>query len=459
MAIVLPYNETTEKTILGMALLYEKCQPIILSSLFEDHFFVPVHKLIYSAIRNLYEAQKAIDIASVSEELLNLGKLDEAGGVSFLSNLCEGVLIAENLDFHVKVLQDKALLRSLLMMMDEKITNWEESKISDVGEYLADVERDILSITKERRAEGFEKADTILERVRDKVIKEAKNFSKITGTPSGFIDLDNYTNGFQSGDLIILAARPGMGKTALALNFAVNSIDKKNGNGTVAIFSVEMPKEQLMKRILCSQCRISSDELKRNLGDERKSQKIQAVINKLSEMNLYIDDSSVIKLSDIQAKARRLKKIHDDLHLIIVDYIGLIAPNQASKGDNRQQEIAEISRGLKSLARELNCPIICLSQLSRLVERRPDKHPMLSDLRESGAIEQDADIVLFIYREDYYQNEKDKEKNNVENPVAEIAIAKHRNGQTGGVQLLFVKEHGYFDNLAEDKKIKEYAKD
>ena len=217
-----------------------------------------------------------------------------------------------------------------------------------------------------------------------------------------------------------------------------------------------MPKEQLMRRILSSQCQINSADLSRAIADESKADKIQAVFQRLSSYNLFIDDSSTIKLSDIQAKTRNLKKQHEDLQLVVVDYIGLVQANN-SKGDNRQQEVAEISRGLKALARELEVPVICLAQLSRLVERRPDKRPMLSDLRESGAIEQDADLVIFIYRDEYYAQKKESDSNEETNPVAEVLIAKHRNGPTGKVNLLFTKEFGTFSNYISNEAVSRYG--
>lgn len=456
-SIKLPYNENAEKTILGALLLSTKSHELILSSLFDVHFYIPSHKIIYSAILNLYSARKAIDVTTVNEELLNMGKIETIGGITYLMNLCDNVIIEANIEFYVRVLQEKELLRRILETMNAKLDDWEESKITDVGEYLSEVEKDILAVTKERRASGFEKANVILERVKSKAIIEAKKETSINGIRSGFDDLDVITNGFQAGDLIILAARPSMGKTALALNMAYNGIARNNGEGTVAIFSVEMGAEQLMKRVLCSTCRIPSSQLIHSIADTRKSQIIQATINKISDMNLYIDESSSIRLADIQAKARKLKKTHDDLRLIIVDYIGLISPNQGAKGESRNDFIGEISRGLKGLARELNVPVLCLSQLSRLVERRDEKRPMLSDLRDSGAIEQDADIVLFLHRQDYY-DKKTANDNQGQNalesiPEAELIIAKHRNGPIGMVKLMFNKEYGLFESAINNASV------
>ena len=457
MAFQLPYNENAEKVVLGAALISERSAGFVMTSVTEDHFFVEKHKVIFEAMRVLFDNRIPVDVATLMEQLLNANKLDEIGGVEYLTVLVEELIIEENIEFYINILKDKYLLRKILSTMDGLCKEWNEDSVTNVADYLATVESQITAITKDRRAEGFEKADSILDRVQKLSIKEAKSNTELKGTPSGFRDLDKITGGFQSGDLIILSARPSMGKTALALNFAINSIIKKRGKGTVAIFSLEMSKEQLMRRILSSQCQISSSELSKAIADESKADKIQAVFQRLSSYNFFIDDSSSIKLSDIQAKARNLKKQHDDLHLIVVDYIGLVSANK-SKGDNRQQEVADISRGLKALARELEVPVICLAQLSRLVERRDNKRPMLSDLRESGAIEQDADIVMFIYRDAYYAQKKgsDDEKDET-NPVAEVNIAKHRNGPVGTIQLLFTKEYGTFSNYISNEAVSRYG--
>ena len=456
MAMQLPYNENAEKVVLGAALISERSAGYIMTSVTEEHFYIPRHKVIFEAMRHLFDNRKPIDVTTLVDELLNLNKLDEIGGIEYLTVLVDELIIEENIEFYINILKDKNLLRKILSTMTDLCADWNENEVTDVADYLSTVESKITAITKDRRAEGFEKVDSILDRVQKISIQDAKSTNELKGTPSGFKDLDKITGGFQAGDLIILSARPSMGKTALALNFAVNSIIKKGGKGTVAIFSVEMPKEQLMRRILSSQCQINSADLSRAIADERQADKIQAVFQRLSSYNLFIDDSSAIKLSDIQAKTRNLKKQHDDLHLVVVDYIGLVQSNN-SKGDNRQQEVADISRGLKALARELEVPVICLAQLSRLVERRDNKRPMLSDLRESGAIEQDADLVLFIYRDEYYAQKKESDAKEETNPVAEVIIAKHRNGPTGKVNLLFTKEYGAFSNYISNDAVSRYG--
>lgn len=456
MAMQLPYNENAEKVVLGAALMSERSSGYVMTSVSEDHFFLARHKIIFEAMRHLFDNRKPIDTTTLVDELLNTNKLNEIGGIDYLTILVDELIIEENIEFYINILKDKLLLRKILKTMEDLCQDWNENEVTDVADYLSTVESKITAITKDRRAEGFEKVDSILERVQKISIQDARSTNELKGTPSGFKDLDKMTGGFQKGDLIILSARPSMGKTALALNFAINSIIKRNGKGTVAIFSVEMPKEQLMRRILSSQCQINSADLSRAIADDSKADKIQAVFQRLSSYNLFIDDSSTIKLSDIQAKTRNLKKQHDDLQLVVVDYIGLVQANN-SKGDNRQQEVADISRGLKSLARELEVPVICLAQLSRLVERRPDKRPMLSDLRESGAIEQDADLVLFIYRDEYYAQKKESDSNEETNPVAEVLIAKHRNGPTGKVNLLFTKEFGTFSNYISNEAVSRYG--
>lgn len=458
MAIQLPYNENAEKVVLGAALISEKSAGYVMTSVTEEHFYVKRHKVIFEAMRNLFDNRKPVDVTTLVDELLNTNKLEEIGGIEYLTVLVDELIIEENIEFYINILKDKNLLRKILSTMNGLVDDWNESEVSDVADYLSTVESKITAITKDRRAEGFEKVDSILDRVQKISIQDARSTNELKGTPSGFTDLDKMTGGFQAGDLIILSARPSMGKTALALNFAINSIIKRHGKGTVAIFSVEMPKEQLMRRILSSQCQINSADLSRAIADERQAGKIQAVFQRLSSYNLFIDDSSSIKLSDIQAKTRNLKKQHDDLQLVVVDYIGLVQSNN-SKGDNRQQEVADISRGLKALARELEVPVICLAQLSRLVERRDNKRPMLSDLRESGAIEQDADLVLFIYRDEYYAQKKGSDEQEETNPVAEVIIAKHRNGPTGKVNLLFTKEFGTFSNYVSNDAVSRYGGD
>ena len=457
MGVQLPYNENAEKVVLGAALLSERSAGYVMTSVIDEHFFVKRHKIIFEAMRHLFDSRKPIDTTSLVDELLNTNKLEEIGGIEYLTVLVDELIIEENIEFYINILKDKMLLRRILSTMEGLCKDWNEKDVTDVADYLSNVENKITAITKDRRAEGFEKVDSILDRVHQISIQDARSTNELKGTPSGFKDLDKMTGGFQKGDLIILSARPSMGKTALALNFAINSIIKRNGKGTVAIFSLEMPKEQLMKRILSSQCQINSADLSKAIADSSKADKIQAVFQRLSSYNLFIDDSSTIKLSDIQAKTRNLKKQHEDLQLVVVDYIGLVQATKTKGESNRQQEVADISRGLKALARELEVPVICLAQLSRLVERRDNKRPMLSDLRESGAIEQDADLVIFIYRDEYYAQKKESDSNEESNPVAEVLIAKHRNGPTGKVNLLFTKEYGTFSNYISNDAVSRYG--
>lgn len=463
MPVKLPYSESAERAVLGSMMLNNSSQSLVMSSLFEDCFYLQNNRAVFTAMRNLYDLKKPIDAQTVIDELKNLNTLEAIGGIPYLSGIIEEYITSENIESYISILFDKYIMREIISLMDKKVSTWEDDKISDVGAYLSNLETEITNITRARKIGGFKSAKEVIGLVKEQSLKEVQSSSNLTGITTGFKYLDRLTKGFQKENLIILAARPSMGKTALALNFAVNCIKGGTGNEVVAIFSLEMPADQLMKRIISSEAQVNGNNLAKAIADPNESQNIELCMNQLSKMNIYIDESSTATLADIQSKARKLKEQAGRLDFIVVDYIGLIAPSKMGKAaDNRQLEIAEYSRGLKALARELHVPVLVLSQLSRSVEKRPNKRPMLSDLRESGAIEQDADMVLFIYRDEYYKYSKDpsetktsSQNENDESPIAEIILAKNRNGPVNTVKLVFMKDCGLFSNYMKDDAVGE----
>ena len=316
---------------------------------------------------------------------------------------------------------------------------------SDLDEVMDKAEREILNVTRSRRATDFKSSRDVVSNVMQELMKLRSMEGHITGVKTGYTDLDRVTNGFQRGDLIILAARPAMGKTAFALNLALNA--SFYNSGAIAIFSLEMPAEALMKRILSAKSAVESSKLRSGNIRDDEFNKLNEAANELMATKLFVDDSSNVKISEVFSKCRKLRSEHG-LDLVVIDYLQLISGSGRSSGDNRQQEISEISRSLKGLAREMECPVIALSQLSRSVETRPDKHPMLSDLRESGAIEQDADIVMFLYRDEYYNKDENSQEDAETTNTTDVDIAKHRNGATGRIQLAFQKNISAFYNIA-----------
>ncbi len=463
MAVKLPYSESAERAVLGSMMLTTSSQSLVMSSLFEECFYLQNNREVFKAMRNLYDLKRPIDAQTVIDELKNLNSLDAIGGIPFLSGIIDEYITNENIESYITILFDKYIMREIISLMDKKVNTWEEDKISDVGSYLSTLETEITNITRARKIGGFQSAKEVIGLVKEQSIREAQSSSSLTGISTGFKYLDKLTKGFQKESLNILAARPSMGKTAFALNLAVNCIKHGTGNEVVAIFSLEMPADQLMKRIISSESQISGSDLAKAIADPHESQNIELCMNKLSKMNLYIDESSSCTLADIQSKSRKLKEQAGRIDFIVVDYIGLISPSKTGKAsESRQLEISEYSRGLKALARELHVPVLVLSQLSRSVEKRPNKRPMLSDLRESGAIEQDADMVMFIYRDEYYKNNRDPSEakgkdDNSETPVAEIILAKNRNGPTNTVKLVFMKDCGLFCNYMKDDAVGENA--
>lgn len=440
----LPYSEQAERATLGAMILSNSALLLGIASLHDEDFFIKKHKVLFKAITLTNQHGKPVDITTVTEELINLNELDYVGGVFFLTEICESVLTS-NIEAYIDLLKEKANLRNLLTYLSSIMDGFHEKNVEDVPTFLHEFEKKVLDITRNRRVGAFKTASEYVDILTQNYYAKAKQTKVLGGVSSGFSTLDKITNGWQRGDLIIIGARPSVGKTAFALNLAYNAA--KNEKKPVAIFSLEMPGEQLVQRMISFVSHIELEKLRSLRYSQEDTVRFDNGARKLEKTAIFIDDTPSARIIDIQAKARKLKSAHEDLCLILVDYLTLITPSTSRRSDNRQIEVAEISRNLKALARELNLPVIVLSQLSRLVERRGEKsRPMLSDLRESGAIEQDADIVMFLHREEEKENENGEPK--VAVPV-DLIIAKHRNGPIGKVDFMFTKAYTEF-NLALD---------
>ncbi len=421
-----PHSIEAEEAVLGAILINpNETMNRVVEILKPESFYSPRNKLIYEAMMLLFNQNKPIDSLSIAEYFNSKNALDSIGGREYLNDLVIDTILTSNIEYYANIIKESALKRELInagsLIIEESFKN-PESKTS-----LEYAEKLIFEISQSKSSGQLETLSSILPETVEQLEYRYNNKGTYTGVPSDYYDLDAMTAGFQRSDLIILAARPSMGKTAFALNIGQNIAIQHQI--PVAIFSLEMSKVQLVQRILCSEAEIDAQRVRTGDIAPGDWQRIAECMDKLHVSPLYIDDTAGVSVSDIRAKCRRLKMQRPDLGMVIIDYLQLIDDKSSS---DRIQQISAISRGLKSLARELNVPIIALSQLSRKVEERNDKRPMLSDLRESGAIEQDADIVMFIYREEYY----DKENPNVKNK-AKIIIAKQRNGPTGEVELLF----------------------
>jgi len=434
-----PQNVDAEKSVLGAILLDKDALIKMVDMVEPEDFYEDRHGIIYDAMQKLFEKRKPIDLVTLSEILEAEGKIKEIGGSSYLAEIVNSTPSATNIVHYAQIVAEKATLRRLITAAGN-ITELGYDEDADLSNLLDEAEQKLFSVTQKMHKNKFIPVKNVLTEAFDRIDKIHKDKDKgaIRGVPSGFRDLDNITAGFQKSDLVILAARPSMGKTSFALNIAENAaIDEKI---PVAIFSLEMSKEQLVDRLLSSQAGVDSWKLRTgNLSDE-DFPKIGYAMGVLSEAPVFIDDSAGGNIMEIRAKARRLQMEHG-LGLIIIDYLQLMEGRSRSGDANRVQEISEISRGLKGLARELEVPIIALSQLSRAVEHRPDKRPQLSDLRESGSIEQDADVVMFLYRDEYYDPETDRKG------ITEVLIKKHRNGPTGGVEVFFNPAQMRFGDL------------
>jgi len=429
-----PQNLSAEQSVIGAMLLDKNAIVHVIDLLQPDSFYRDAHRYIYEAILSIFERNEPADLVTVTEELRKSGKLDAVGGSVYISDLLNSVPTAANVTYYAKMVEEKAVLRRLIDA-GTKIVNDCFDEQNKVDAVLDSAEKTIFEIALKKARQGFHKIDHILKDVLDIMDKLYGKKEAITGIPSGFPDLDKMTAGFQNSDLIILAARPSVGKTALALNFAQNAAIRHKI--PTAVFSLEMSKEMLAQRLLCAEAEIDSQKIKTASLSDSGWKRLVKSIERLSEAPIFIDDSPILTAMEMRAKARRLKMEHG-IGLIVIDYLQLMQGKQSV--ENRVQEISEIARALKTLAREIDVPVIALSQLSRAIEQRQDRIPRLSDLRESGEIEQTADMVFFIHRDDYYNPNSDKGN------IAQLIIAKHRNGPTGSVELVFRKEFTKFES-------------
>jgi replicative DNA helicase len=437
-----PHSIEAESSVLGGLLLDNGAWDRVGDLLVDSDFYRHEHKLIYAAIGALINTSKPADVITVSEQLQNQGKTAEMGGLAYLNSLAQYVPSASNIRRYAEIVRERSILRKLVSASDEIATNALNPQGKAIDRILDEAEQKIFNIGEEgsRMKQGFQSMDTLVVALLDRVQEMADNPNDITGVPTGFYDLDRMTSGLQPGDLVVLAARPSMGKTAFAINIAEHVA--LNEGLPVAVFSMEMGASQLAVRVVGSIGRIDQGHLRSGKLTDDEWPRLTEAIEKLRTVSLHIDETPGLTPSELRANARRLARQCGKLGLIVVDYLQLMSGSGGSGGDNRATELGEISRGLKMLAKELQCPVIALSQLNRSVEQRTDKRPMMSDLRESGAIEQDADIIMFIYRDDYY-NKESKDPG-----VAEIIIGKQRNGPTGTVRLTFLKNLTRFESLA-----------
>jgi replicative DNA helicase len=430
-----------EEAVIGAMLLEKNAVNDAIDILQPESFYKPAHQKIFATILELFANSESIDILSVSERLRKKGELQLVGGPGYIAQLTNRIASAAHIEYHARIISEKFILRSLIEVSSEVIKNsYDETK--DVFNVLNEAEEGLFKIAEGNLKKSYGKIGDLVQEAMEEIQKASENSDGVSGVPSGFTDLDRLTSGWQKSDMIVLAARPGMGKTAFVLSMAKNTA-VQFGQG-VAIFSLEMSSVQLTKRLMAMETGISSEKLRKGFTSQDDWDLLHSRINALAEAPLFIDDTPALSIFELRAKCRRLKMQHD-IKLVIIDYLQLM--NAGSKSGNREQEISTISRSIKEIAKEINVPIIALSQLSRSVETRGgDKRPMLSDLRESGAIEQDADMVLFIYRPEYYGLIEDENGMPTEG-IGEIIVAKHRNGSLDTVRLRFIKQLTKFDNL------------
>jgi len=431
-----PHNLEAEQSVLGGVFQ----SPTMFSTLVEivepDHFYSPSHKVIFEAFSELYRTNKPIDLITVTDFLNSQGTLDTIGGPVYLAEIADSVVSASNAEYHATIVRDKAILRELIDISGTIISDCYEA--ADVDVVLSESEKRIFKIAQAKSSKNMLASDKLIVKVFEELQAKYENKSAITGIPTGYTDFDSMTAGLQNSDLIIIAARPAMGKTAFALNIALRAAAR--AEVPTAVFSLEMAMEQLMVRLLSVQSRVEMGNLRTGYLDDQDWSALYEAADVLSRSPIFIDDTPALSTLELQAKCRRLKAEHN-LGLIVVDYLQLM--RSSARTDSREQEISDISRSLKALAKELNVPVIALSQLNRKVEERTDKTPMMSDLRESGAIEQDADIIIFLYRDAAYNKSEDNPRKN----EADIIIGKQRSGPTGTCTLYFKKECTLFGNL------------
>lgn len=433
-----PHSVEAEQSVLGSMLIDKDAISNASEALRGDDFYRPDHGIIYDAMLELFQRNEPVDLVTLKTKLEERGKLNEVGGIQYLSNLAAAVPTSVHIKQYVKIVEDKATLRRLVKA-GENISTMGYSGEDELDVIMSKAEEDIFNISQGRRSDDFTHIHDILIGTFDKIEAIANSNETVTGISTGFADLDYKTSGLQPSDMVLIAARPSMGKTAFALNVAQHAALR--GGFSTAIFSLEMSKDQLVNRLLCAEAMVDAQKLRTGSLEDEDWVRIARAMGPLSEAPIYIDDTPGINIMDMRAKCRKLK-LERGLDLILIDYLQLMTG--AGKTESRQQEISEISRSLKALAREMSAPVVALSQLSRACESRADHRPMLSDLRESGAIEQDADVVMFLYRDEYY-NPDTEAKNQ-----GECIIAKQRNGPTGTVHLAWLGQYTKFANLSKE---------
>ena len=432
-----PHDVEAEQAILGCMLIDQDATTDAIEVLKPEDFYRDDHKYIYEAMNNLYGRGEPIDIITVKSELTSMQKFEAVGGIEYLATLPDKAPLVANSDKYIKIVEEKSILRKLIKTATD-IEGLGYAQNEDVDNIMDQAEKRIFDLIQGKNQKGYTPIKDVLIETFAELEKLYNQKQTVTGVPTGFVDLDNLMAGLHKSDLILIAARPAMGKSAFALNIATSVA--VNAKVPVAIFNLEMSKTQLVNRMLCSEAMVDSNKVRTGKIDEEDWIKLATALGPLSEAPIYIDDTSDISISEIRAKCRKLK-LEKNIGLVVIDYLQLIQ-GSGKKNTNREQEIAEISRSLKIMAKELEIPVIALSQLSRESEKRQDHKPMLSDLRESGSIEQDADIVMFIYRDDYYNKEESEKKDR-----AEIILAKHRAGSTGSVELLWLGNYTKFVSL------------
>ena len=435
-----PQSIEAEQSVLGSMIIEKEAIFVVAELLQEDDFYRTAHQKIFGAIIALSEKGEPVDLVTLADELQRRHTLEEAGGTAYLSALAGAVPTAANVQYYALIVRDKAILRSLINTATRIVSGSFEGP-PDVEEFLDSAEQQIFELGRQGQREGFVPLKEVLKEAFDRIESLFDDKKGVTGISSGFTDLDMICSGLQPSDLVIVAARPSMGKTTLALNMAHHITVKEKK--PAAFFSLEMSREQLAQRMLCAEAKIDAHNLRRGFLSQEEWQKLTRAVGPLGEAPLYVDDSASLSVMEVRAKARRLKA-ERGLEAVFVDYLQLM--RGFSRSENRQQELSEISRSLKALAKELSIPVVALSQLSRAVEKRESRRPILSDLMESGGIEANADVVLFIYRESYYNRDTDKGN------IAEIIIAKQRNGPVGTIELCFLDRFNCFANIARTEK-------
>ena len=439
----MPQNLEAEMSVLGVCFLNKNALIKVCDEITEDMFYSDANKKLFEAIKTCNDNRIPVDITTVKEELDKKKNLSAVGGIDYISDVIDSVATAANLDYYIKIVKDKAVLRNLITTAETIATNAYEDD-EEVTSLLDTAEQKILNVVKERQTSDFIHIRDAITRAQEQLEILSKNKSEITGLPTGFIDLDKATAGLHPGEMIVIAARPGMGKTALALNIATYAA--QHTKKAIAIFNLEMPAEQLVNRMRSAVGQVDSYKIQTGQLNHEDWKRINEANSQLAETNIQIVDDAGITAAEIKAKCRNLANKEEGLGLIIIDYLQLVTSG-GKRPDSRQQEVSEISRSIKTMAMELKVPVIALAQLSRSAEKRENNQPMLADLRESGSIEQDADLVLFIHRNDYYKAKE--EINQQKNVVADIIVAKHRKGSTGKFQLLFELNMSNFRNYLE----------